>query len=102
MQMLEKTPGQDSAVAWHVLHTQNQHEKNVARALVGKGFEVLLPLYSTVRRWKDRRVRLSLPLFPCYVFVQSPPLLAPNFVDSRSPQRGVLRGESVDRPLCRD
>jgi transcription antitermination factor NusG len=72
MQMLDRAPGQNSAVAWHVLHTQNQHEKNVARALVGKGFEVLLPLYSTVRRWKDRKVRLSLPLFPCYVFVQSP------------------------------
>jgi transcription antitermination factor NusG len=73
MPILEEVSGQDSAVAWHVLHTQYQHEKNVARALVGKGFEVLLPLYTTVRRWKDRKKQLSLPLFPCYVFVQSPP-----------------------------
>ena len=73
MPILEEVPVQDSTLTWHVLHTQYQHEKNVARALVGKGFEVLLPLYTTVRRWKDRKKRLSLPLFPCYVFVQSPP-----------------------------
>lgn len=29
-----------------------------------------LPLYASVRRWKDRRVELDLPLFPGYVFVR--------------------------------
>jgi transcription antitermination factor NusG len=32
--------------------------------------EHFLPLYSSVRRWKDRRVTLDLPLFPGYVFVR--------------------------------
>ena len=32
--------------------------------------ECFLPLYESVRRWKDRRVRLQLPLFPGYVFVR--------------------------------
>ncbi len=32
--------------------------------------QCFLPLYESVRRWKDRRVRLELPLFPGYVFVQ--------------------------------
>jgi transcription antitermination factor NusG len=31
--------------------------------------ECFLPLYDSVRRWKDRRVVLNLPLFPSYVFV---------------------------------
>jgi len=31
--------------------------------------ENFLPLYSSVRRWQDRRVQLQLPLFPGYVFV---------------------------------
>jgi transcription antitermination factor NusG len=31
--------------------------------------ESFLPLYSSVRRWKDRKVRLQMPLFPGYVFV---------------------------------
>lgn len=38
--------------------------------LAGKGFEVFLPLHETMRRWKDRQKLLSLPLFPCYVFVR--------------------------------
>jgi transcription antitermination factor NusG len=35
-----------------------------------KGFEVFLPLYESTRRWKDRKMVLSLPLFPCYLFVR--------------------------------
>ncbi len=35
-----------------------------------KGFDVFLPLYDSMRRWKDRKKMLSLPLFPCYVFVR--------------------------------
>ena len=35
-----------------------------------KGFEVFLPLYESTRKWKDRRKILSLPLFPCYLFVR--------------------------------
>ena len=38
--------------------------------LSAKGFEVFLPLYESTRRWKDRRKVLSLPLFPCYLFVR--------------------------------
>jgi transcription antitermination factor NusG len=32
--------------------------------------EQFLPLYTSIRRWKDRRVTLQLPLFPGYVFVR--------------------------------
>jgi transcription antitermination factor NusG len=42
----------------------------VAEMLALKGLEVFLPLYESVRRWKDRKKMLSLPLFPCYVFVR--------------------------------
>jgi transcription antitermination factor NusG len=40
------------------------------RALAHRGFETFLPLYEGVRRWQDRSKLLSLPLFPCYVFVK--------------------------------
>jgi transcription antitermination factor NusG len=56
--------------AWYALYTKHQHEKTVARILALKGFETLLPLYKTARRWKDRTKALSLPLFPCYVFLK--------------------------------
>jgi transcription antitermination factor NusG len=55
---------------WWALYTRHQHEKVIAHMLTTKGFEVFLPLYESVRRWKDRSKMLSLPLFPCYVFVR--------------------------------
>jgi transcription antitermination factor NusG len=55
---------------WWALYTRHQHEKSVAETLSTKGFEVFLPLYESVRRWKDRKKVLALPLFPCYVFVR--------------------------------
>lgn len=59
-----------SDAPWWAIYTRHQHEKVVADTLSAKGFEVFLPLYETVRRWKDRCKRLSLPLFPCYVFLR--------------------------------
>jgi transcription antitermination factor NusG len=55
---------------WWALYTRHQHEKVVADMLSAKGFEVFLPLFESIRRWKDRSKVLSLPLFPCYVFVR--------------------------------
>ena len=60
----------DTPFAWYAIYTRHQHEKTVARILTDKGFETLLPLYSTVRSWKDRTKLLFLPLFPCYVFLK--------------------------------
>ena len=57
--------------AWYALYTRHQHEKTVAQSLEGKGFQVFLPLYSALHRWKDRTKQLSLPLFPCYVFLRT-------------------------------
>ena len=62
------TDDADPKFAWHALYTRHQHEKVSARLLTQKGFEILLPLYTTERRGKDRTKKLSLPLIPCYVF----------------------------------
>jgi transcription antitermination factor NusG len=62
--------GTHEASPWWVLYTRHQHEKTVAEMLSAKDFEVFLPLYESVRRWKDRKKLLTLPLFPCYVFVR--------------------------------
>jgi transcription antitermination factor NusG len=67
-QGLDSTIGPDSN--WWALYTRHQHEKVVADMLSAKGFEVFLPLYDSIRRWKDRQKLISLPLFPCYVFVR--------------------------------
>jgi transcription antitermination factor NusG len=57
---------------WYAAYTRANHEKRIGDHLDRRGVEFLLPLYETVRRWKDRRVRLHLPLFPGYIFVRMP------------------------------
>ena len=60
-----------ASLEWNVAYTRHQHEKSVAENLTGKGFEVFLPTYDVMRRWSDRKKQVTLPLFPCYVFVRS-------------------------------
>lgn len=55
--------------SWHAIYTRHQHEKAIAGMLSAKDFEVFLPLYRALHRWKDRSKTILLPLFPCYVFV---------------------------------
>lgn len=54
---------------WYAVYTCANHERRVADQLAGRGVEHFLPQYESVRRWKDRKVRLQLPLFPGYLFV---------------------------------
>jgi transcription antitermination factor NusG len=55
---------------WYVVYTNANHEKRVAQQLEQRSIEHLLPLYDSIRQWKDRRVQLQMPLFPGYVFVR--------------------------------
>jgi transcription antitermination factor NusG len=57
--------------AWYAIYAKHQNEKKAADLLIRKGFEILLPTYRSVRRWKDRNKTVFLPLFPCYLFVQT-------------------------------
>jgi transcription antitermination factor NusG len=55
---------------WYAAYTSANHEKRVAGQLGVRDVTHFLPLYASVRRWKDRRVELELPLFPGYIFVR--------------------------------
>jgi transcription antitermination factor NusG len=55
---------------WYAAYTSANHEKRVALQLGQRSVEHFLPVYESVRHWKDRRVKLELPLFPGYVFVR--------------------------------
>src|SRR5579864_4826094 len=55
---------------WYAAYTSANHEKRVAEQLAQRSVEHFLPLYQSVRRWKDRRMNVQLPLFPGYVFVR--------------------------------
>jgi transcription antitermination factor NusG len=55
---------------WYAAQTCANHERRVQEQLRLRSVEAYLPVYTSVRRWKDRRVSLQLPLFPGYVFVR--------------------------------
>ncbi len=65
-------PAEHVQKRWYAAYTCARHEKRVCEQMERKLVETFLPLYETVRQWKDRRVQLSLPLFPGYVFVRIP------------------------------
>lgn len=76
----------DATPQWYAVCTRSNHEKCAAAQLDLRSIQHFLPLYETVRKWKDRRKRVQFPLFPGYIFVRIPlqermrVLLAPGVV----------------------
>ena len=62
----------DADPKWYAVYTRSRHEKSVAEKLEEKRMEVFLPLRNVLRRWKDRRKEVAMPLFSGYVFVRIP------------------------------
>jgi len=54
---------------WYAVYTCANHEKRAADQLASRSVEHFLPQFESVRRWKDRKVLLQMPLFPGYLFV---------------------------------
>jgi transcription antitermination factor NusG len=69
-QQTNRTGNDSGDSAWYAVYTRHQHEKMVDQVLTNKGFNTFLPLYATTHNWKDRTKALTLPLFPCYVFLK--------------------------------
>jgi transcription antitermination factor NusG len=55
---------------WYALHTKARHEKTVERRLQDQGIETFLPTAVEMHRWSDRKKKVEVPLFSCYVFVR--------------------------------
>jgi transcription antitermination factor NusG len=56
--------------AWFAVYTAPRHEKFVEAQLTAKQIRSFLPLYASVRRWKNGvRREIESPLLPGYVFV---------------------------------
>lgn len=65
-----RLPAEFYELRWYAAYTRAKHEKRVAEQFTERALENFLPQYESVRRWKDRKMRLQLPLFPGYVFVR--------------------------------
>jgi transcription antitermination factor NusG len=55
---------------WHVAYTLPRTEKKLAETLTRSGIECYLPLHAVFRQWSDRKKKVSMPLFPNYVFLK--------------------------------
>jgi transcription termination/antitermination protein NusG len=67
---MARLPAEFFEPRWYAAYTCAKHEKRVAEQFSQRSLEHFLPQYESLRRWKDRRVKLQLPLFPGYVFVR--------------------------------
>ena len=72
---------------WYAVCVRPRYEKLATRHLERQGVNCFLPVYRSVRRWKDRRKELDMALFPGYVFVN---------LNARD-RLGVLRAPGVLR-----
>ncbi|MCU1292294.1 MAG: transcriptional activator RfaH [Bryobacterales bacterium] len=59
---------QGSRLPWYGVRTKSNQERLAASVLEAKGFEHYLPSYQVRRRWSDRTVETTVPLFPGYLF----------------------------------
>jgi transcription antitermination factor NusG len=57
-------------ISWYALHTRARHERVVECRLREQGMETFLPIVREVHRWSDRKKKVEVPLFGCYVFVR--------------------------------
>ncbi|MGM0934457.1 MAG: UpxY family transcription antiterminator [Bacteroidota bacterium] len=57
---------------WYVLYTKPRSEQKVAQRLEKTGIQVYCPIITEVRKWSDRKKKVSTPLFKSYVFVKLP------------------------------
>ena len=65
----QKSEGTLIRPAWYALYTRSRFEKKMLAELTERSIEVFLPMREIISRWKDRKKRIWMPLFPGYIFV---------------------------------
>ncbi len=54
---------------WHVAYTAPRAEKRISEQLDRAGIEYYLALRTEIRQWSDRLKKVSVPVFPSYIFL---------------------------------
>jgi transcription termination/antitermination protein NusG len=63
------TGAPEGQAAWYALYTRSRFEKKLLSELSDRSIDVFLPMREVLSRWKDRKKRIWVPLFPGYIFV---------------------------------
>jgi len=74
---------------WYAVHTRSNFEDHIIGDLAARGLEGYCPAHDEIHQWKDRKKKISVPLFPGYVFVRFIDVPATRSVVTRT--RGVAR-----------
>jgi transcription antitermination factor NusG len=65
-----EVPAEYFTPRWYAAYTRSRHEKRVADECRRRAIETFLPVYETIREWKNGRHWIELALFPGYAFVR--------------------------------
>lgn len=82
----------DLDTLWFVLHTRSRTEKKVAELLKAKAVAHYMPLVDHIRFYGSHKAKVSVPLFPSYVFLKG------NREDAYSLDRGKHLVNILDVP----
>ncbi|SMG42201.1 Transcription antitermination factor NusG [Marivirga sericea] len=55
---------------WFAIYTKSRMEKKVADRLAEQHIEVYCPTQTVLRQWSDRKKKVTVAVFPSYVFVR--------------------------------
>lgn len=58
----------DAKAKWRVFYTAPRAEKVCEERMLERGLDVFLPKMTVSRQWKDRKKKVSEPLFQSYIF----------------------------------
>jgi transcription termination/antitermination protein NusG len=87
----DRSPGEP---AWYAVYTRSRFEKKLLWELTERSIEVFLPMREILSRWKDRKKRIWVPLFPGYIFV--------NHINTPANRYRVLNLPGAVRFVCID
>ncbi len=87
---------------WFAIQVRARWEQSTAQLLASKGYQTLVPMYESERRWGGRLRKVSAPLFSSYVFCRFdvrkrlPILVTPGVVSIVSRGRVPVPVEAVE------
>lgn len=83
-------------LAWLVAHTRPRSEKQVVVWAEREGFPTELPLYTTTHKYRGKAVTFHKPLFPGYVFLNSPVTFGPKIRECRHVAQVLVPGDPAE------
>jgi transcription termination/antitermination protein NusG len=71
LDIVSERPTRDALIksGWYALYTRSRFEKKMLSELTDRSIEVFLPMREIISRWKDRKKKIWMPLFPGYIFI---------------------------------